>query len=148
MKKHLQYASYIIRHKWFVFIAGLKIGAPLFRLLIHDWSKLLPSEWFPYANYFYGKGNKKLFDRAWNYHIKRNKHHWQYWVLSYDNGSVKCLEMPEKYIYEMVADWMGAGRAIHGYWDISEWYENNKHKMKLHPLTQAKAEVILISIQK
>jgi hypothetical protein len=26
----------------------------LLRLIIHDWSKFLPCEWIPYANYFYG----------------------------------------------------------------------------------------------
>lgn len=52
--KHLWYLRYIILHKWYVLLAGIHYKAPLWRLLIHDWSKFLPSEWLPYASYFYG----------------------------------------------------------------------------------------------
>jgi len=87
--KHFKYLSYVVRHKWFVFRAGLRTGAPLHRLLIHDWSKFLPSEWLPYVNNFYGdrktNSTKAAFDLAWLRHQKRNKHHWQYWVLLNDS---------------------------------------------------------------
>lgn len=107
MKAHLKYLNYIIRHKWFVFVAGLKTKAPLWRLLIHDWSKFRPSEWGPYVEYFYGSkpdptedelinllreltrdGCEANFNVAWNHHQKRNPHHWQYWLLIEDSGSV------------------------------------------------------------
>ncbi len=55
MKKHWLYGKYLARHKWFVLQAGRKTGAPLFCLLIHDWSKFLPNEWNAYATKFYGK---------------------------------------------------------------------------------------------
>ncbi len=140
MNKHLKYLSYIIRHKWFVFQAGLKTRAPLWNLLIHDWSKFLPSEWFPYVEYFYGGGSdeciaKGKFDEAWNHHQKRNKHHWQYWLLQRDDGSIEAIGMPHKYIREMVADWAGAGRAITGKWEVKTWYRENRHKMVLDPST-------------
>ena len=38
-----------------MFRAGLWTGAPLWRLVIHDWSKLLPSELVPYVRKFYGE---------------------------------------------------------------------------------------------
>jgi hypothetical protein len=92
MKKHFQYLWYILRHKWFVFLAGIKIGAPIWRLIVHDLSKFRPSEWFAYVNFFYGKKIESLakdrqeaFDRAWLHHQRRNPHHWQYWVLTEDN---------------------------------------------------------------
>lgn len=91
MKKHFQYLNYVLRHKWFVFLAGIKIGASLWRLLLHDLSKFRPSEWSAYVNYFYGDktdletDRKAAFDRAWLYHQRRNPHHWQYWVLMEDN---------------------------------------------------------------
>lgn len=166
MKKHLLYANYLLRHKWFVFQAGRKIGVNWFRLLKHDFSKFLPSEWIPYTNFFYGayppwsevsdgqKGagypfelsleywtNKFAF--AWNLHQKRNKHHWQAWVLLNDSGSVEALEMPTKYIYEMVADWAGAGRAITGQWEVGKWYRDNEHKMRLNQYTKIQVEAIL-----
>ena len=102
---HFKYLSYVLRHKWYVFVECCKLGTPL-RGILHDLSKFLPSEWFPYARHFYGnlpnwddvkricptyqykntkQGNKDLFDIAWLLHQKRNKHHWQYWLLLEDN---------------------------------------------------------------
>ncbi len=54
MNKHWQYLKYVVRHKWFVLGAGRKLGVPLHRLILHDWTKFLPREWFPYVNEFYG----------------------------------------------------------------------------------------------
>ena len=33
MRKHWLYLKYLMRHKWFVFVAGLRTGAPLWRLI-------------------------------------------------------------------------------------------------------------------
>lgn len=200
MSAHLRYLSYVVRHKWFVLLAGLKTGAPLWRLVIHDWSKFLPSEWFAYARYFYGaeaEGAEAAFDRAWLLHQNRHPHHWQFWVLMEDSPSggkyalgtpnnvdysirtSECIErdaeiwikgsydsrghfqyltanslvtdanryralpMPEHFIREMVADWMGAGRAITGRWEAREWYEKNKQKQVMHPTTRARVEALL-----
>jgi hypothetical protein len=149
MKRNFSYLLYIIKHKWFVLQAGLGIGVPIIRLLIHDWSKFLPSEWTPYAHTFYdsdGNGQyepHKDFDRAWNHHQKRNKHHWQYWVINRDDGTVKCIPMPEKYMREMISDWMGAGRTITGRWEVIEWYDKNYDKIKLHPDTRKKVNILL-----
>lgn len=57
--KHLRYLKYVALHKLYVFIAGFAmrgLDVPfLFRLVIHDLSKLRPSEWRPYATYFYSE---------------------------------------------------------------------------------------------
>lgn len=113
MRPHLQYLAYVVRHKWFVFRAGLRTGAPLWRLLVHDWSKFTPAEWGPYVRKFYG-GWERLdeFDQAWLHHQHHNPHHWQHWLLREDSGLLKLLRMPDDLVREMVADWMGAGRAI------------------------------------
>ena len=127
----------------------------------------MPDEWFPYVNYFYGEyqykdvsdipgGLKSLgiypktkadvereFALAWNAHQKRNKHHWQYWMITWDRGETECLEMPVNYRLEMLADWMGAGKAL-GKPDVRSWYETNKEKIKLHPETRGLVEWALI----
>jgi hypothetical protein len=127
------YLWYIARHKWFVFVECCKLGMPL-RGVIHDWQKFLPFEWRPYAWSFYGPWSyndrpswlKYRFDRAWLHHIHKGPHHWQYWVLRQDDGRRFALEMPMKYRKEMLADWRGTGRAIHGKDDTYSWYHSNK----------------------
>lgn len=166
-RAHLRYLSYVVRHKWFVLLAGLKTGAPLWRLVIHDWSKLTPAEWFPYVQYFYGhddehyrrawrrgvylraprghalRSGTDAFDVAWLHHQHRNPHHHQHWLLREDDGALRALAMPEPLVREMVADWMGAGRAITGRWDAASWYANAAGKMILHPDTRAHVETLV-----
>lgn len=148
--KYWKYLSYIVRHKWFVFIEACKLGIPLLGLF-HDLSKFSPDEWMPYMNYFYGKKpvqrdktgyykptetEDKAFDFAWLLHQKRNKHHWQWWVLPKDDGGLVIMPMEDKYRREMLADWKGAGKA-QGYGDNTvEWYKKNKDKMQLHSETR------------
>jgi hypothetical protein len=155
MKKHFKYLRYVLRHKWFVLVAGLRVRAPIWRLLIHDWSKFLPQEWFPYVSSFYGGWGKdrppevrEAFDQAWNHHQKTNKHHWQYWLLTNDSDEPKSrpLEMPEKYAREMVADWAGAGRAITGKWGALDWYKKNEEKILLHPRTKDLVKTLLLAL--
>jgi len=160
VRDHIQYLKYVIRHKWFVFKGRKRAGCSLWLALIHDWSKFLPVEWIPYTHSFYNKdGSKrkvrnadgsydptkvnKEFDYAWRHHQGSNKHHWQYWVLINDEDGTYPLEMPEKYVREMIADWIGAGMAIAGRKDPNPWYQTNKHKMVLHDVTRKLVEDIL-----
>lgn len=141
MRRHWKYLAYVLRHKWYVFVAGMELGAPLWQLIVHDWSKFLPSEWIPYARTFRkldGTGQYvpyNAFWHAWNSHEKRHKHHWQYWVLIPDKGELQPLAMPDRYRREMLADWIGAGRAL-GKPDTLAWYEANKENIMLHPDTR------------
>lgn len=150
MKSHLQYFRYIIRHKAFVFYAGLKMDAPIWRLVIHDWSKFSRAEWGPYVRQFYDKENKVKgqFEKGWLHHVHKNPHHWNHWVLPGDSAYMdnpgRIVEMPEHFVREMIADWMGAGRAINGRWDIADWYENNKDSIQLHKKTRTLVEHLLM----
>lgn len=171
MKKHIQYFRYLVRHKWFVLLAGLKVGVSPWRLIKHDWSKFLPCEWFPYVESFYGvkrelrndwraremrilghwitKSREEVqdaFNTAWLHHQHLNDHHWQHWVLREDSGSVKVLDMPLECVAEMIADWAGAGRAITGKWEVSDWYDKNREKMQLSPKTSALVEAWIESL--
>lgn len=149
---YMKYLKYVLRHKWFVMFACFK-DRLYWQGIIHDMSKFLPSEFFPYANFFYNKNprNKsgyykptdtgdKAFDFAWLLHQKRNRHHWQWWVLPEDEGGVKVLEMEDKHVREMLCDWEGAGRAQHNEIGVANWYLSNKHKMQLHPNTKKHLE--------
>ncbi len=159
MRSHIAYLFYILRHKWFVLRACLHLRVPLWIALIHDWTKFLPREWFPYVHQFYNKdGTKKPairdktgaydpsmqpieFQVAWLSH-QRNKHHWQAWVSLGDKGYLSALPIPRVYVREMVADWIGAG-AAHGKVDPKGWYAKNGNKMVLHPETRSYLEELI-----
>jgi len=137
-----KYFSYVLRHKWYVMIESIKLGVAPHQAIAHDWSKFLPSELIPYSVCFRtpdGIGRyleSPEFAAAWNHHQKRNPHHWQYWMLTWDRGETECLPMPDKYRREMLADWRGAGRAL-GFPDTKAWYVKNRDNIKLHPDTRA-----------
>ena len=154
MRRYISYLRYVICHKWFVFLACWKKGLG-WRGLVHDLSKFLPSEFIPYARHFYGpdshhkdgshapKGIKdNAFDFAWLLHQKRNKHHWQWWILSLDDGGNKIIMMKHKYIKEMMCDWQGSSMAQGHGKDTKKWYMKNKNNMILSPVTRTRIELI------
>jgi len=140
------------------------------RGIMHDMSKLRPSEFIPYARYFYGeyKSIKEFsgdvrgmylsvgcykekieedFNLAWLKHIHRNPHHWQYWLLQEDDGDLIRLKMQGKYVDEMIADWNGAGIAINGKNNTREWYKKNRENIQLHPRTKHCVETCLSCVE-
>jgi len=163
--KFFKYLRYLVKHKWYVMLECFHEGL-FWRGVTHDLSKFLPDEFFPYMNYFYGKKSKEhiqkegfckpkvtndeKFDFAWLLHQKRNKHHWQWWVLPEDNGRTKVLEMPYPYLQEMICDWIGAGKAQgfvsppnDKYYETNIWYQHNKNRIILHEKSRARIERIL-----
>jgi hypothetical protein len=88
-------------------------------------------------------GREDAFNLAWLKHLHRNPHHWQHYILRNDSGTTEVLAMPYHYMLEMIADWKGAGRAIHGKNETREWYLANCEKMMLHPVTRKYVEDIL-----
>lgn len=162
MKKYIKYLRYLVKHKWFVMRECFKHGIVL-QGILHDISKLTPEEFFPYANFFYGTqrvetkdqngyykpvdtGDSK-FDFAWLLHCKRNKHHWQWWVVPNENGGSKTLPIPEPYLTEMLCDWIGAGKAQghfspteDPYWNVRNWYNANKERIQLADQTRKEIE--------
>ena len=131
---HLRHFGYLIRHKLFVFVAGVRLGVPIWRLLIHDWSKFTPTEWNPYSRRHSGFPIGEEMARAIAHHHRWNPHHWEHW-----NGR----QMPPHFAREMVADWVGAERANHGSWEIRSWYVERQHAMTMHPTTRALVESLL-----
>ncbi len=117
MRKYVWYFGRIIRHKWFVLLECLKRGL-LVRGLCHDLSKFLPSEFIPYARYFYGKNKDDILEDPGDHdvkfarllHQKRNRHHCQWWVLHLDDGAVEAFDMDSRSTQEMICDWLGAAR--------------------------------------
>lgn len=164
MRRYISYFNYVFWHKYYVFCAASIVRElSLWLILIHDWSKFLPCEFIAYAhNFFDDDGGKRFirdktgaydpnsqsvkFKYAWLSH-QQNKHHWQSWISIGNGGKLEALEMPEKYIREMIADWIGAGMALSGRRDPRPWYETNKNDMVLHEKTRARIALILSQIK-
>jgi hypothetical protein len=157
MPIYKKYLWYVLRHKWYVMLECFKNGM-LWRGIAHDISKLLPSEFFPYAKWFYGEYGARFakdeycvadiikhktanhyFDLATEDHYKKNKHHWQSHVLPKDGIG----PMQEKDIKEMVCDWRGFSKLQTGSDQSGEWYKNNSSRMRLLPKTKECIEKLL-----
>lgn len=124
MRRHIAYLKAVLRHKWFVFLACLQWGVPIWSAILHDWDKFLPDEWFAYARTFYKPDGSKQyaesvdFARAWMQHQHRNKHHWQWWLLygstpsrftnclTWDRGNTQIV------IKDGIYDWSGIDNHI------------------------------------
>lgn len=139
----MKYLLLALKHKWFVFLAGLRTKAPLWRLLIHDWTKFLPSELPHYQRQFFGPANDpRGFIGCWTRHQNRHPHHWEYWIprTGHTRGDPSFpdnqpIPMPEWAVREMVADWLGASRAYEGNWPDPEawaWLDTNRSRLRLH----------------
>jgi len=140
-----RYLRYVVRHKWYVFLACCGEGI-WWRGLIHDLSKFYWSEFIPYAEHFCTTSVPKrdpYFDFAWLLHQKRNRHHWQWWLLANDNGDIKVFPMSKTARLEMVCDWYGAGLAQgkkvnkEDKWsETREWFLKNQKNIILSPETE------------
>lgn len=142
-------------HKVEVYRAGCEIAElPIFKekhmrmntfmlqLILHDISKY---SFVEALGYHVLNGSKKdgkemtelaqkWFDEAWHHHKHNNPHHPEYWFSVGKDGATTALEMPTEYVFEMVADWIGASRSYGG--DISEWVPANIDRFSFHPATR------------
>ena len=142
-----QYMSYVLRHKWYVFWAGWRLTTTWKELALcalHDANKFHPAMFRPYAEYFYHPDGSKTttmgpdgfqiypeatirFNRAWLWHIKRSKHHPQYWarvvsvpclhpddVLLNDSGGARCLRCDRRYPPEQIRQVVEEQLLYHG----------------------------------
>jgi len=163
MKRYTKFLWSLLRHKWFVLLGCKKMKVPFYLWIWHDISKFNMIEFIPYARQFRNRDGSKRnvrnkdgsydpaeqaveFRRAWLHH-QRNKHHWQAWCVIGDGGKLDALPMPEKYVREMIADWIGAGMAYNNRSDPRPWWEGNKGKMVLHKETLDMVEGLLKEVE-
>lgn len=114
----------------------------------HDASKDWPEEYNAYDAYFYGNNRSysvvQEFNKAWLHHIHHNPHHWQHWVLIQDDSSEEVLiEMPMKYIVEMICDWWSFSWSSGNLYEIFNWYDDHKNHIKLGKDTRTIVEGML-----
>ncbi|KYK22681.1 hypothetical protein AYK24_00205 [Thermoplasmatales archaeon SG8-52-4] len=114
-KEDWQQAKYLAKHKYYVYKGGRELGADPITLLKHDWSKLKPSIWVPYREFFYGGHGKDPmvfheFRRAVGKHVASETHH----DYKYKNTG--------KPTAENIADWWSIQKIHHPETpDIKTW---------------------------
>lgn len=163
--KYFQHLKTIIKHKIEVGKVCFKFGLK-WRGITHDLSKFSFVEFAPSARYFQGTSSpidaekkEKGYSSAWLHHKAKNKHHQWYW-MDWDNkqNPAPC-RIPRKYVYEMIADWIGAGK-VYGQRAGKEWSQNEPYEYyKAHnrnseskfpiwePVTKAMIDYILIDLK-
>lgn len=147
----IEYLNYIVRHKKLVLEKAFEAGEISIGIF-HDLSKFMPDEFFPFMRWNYSIYGRKAigveyvavqharckasFEKALRKHYLRNKHHWNHWVYVDEFGS-NAVQMPEKYMKEMVLDWRAMSKAFTNDVDNTKnWYLGHRDSMVLHPLTK------------
>lgn len=89
--------------------------------LTHDLSKYSPTEFINGAKYYQGNRSPNVAERAdkgyseaWMHHKAHNRHHYEYWTDMNKNRVYSAVEMPLKYVAEMVADRIAACKTYLG----------------------------------
>lgn len=144
-EKNLRLIKYLLTHKGFVTWAALfKVGGvPLKQVLVHDMSKFSCAEFQTYRRKFRPlEGEEKLPDELWDqallHHYNSNPHHPEYWRIE-----SRLIPIPDRYIKEMVADWLGASRALNGSWDLTNFLNSRFQSFSFHPDTSLKVRLEL-----
>ena len=147
MNKYLEHLKTISMHKIYVARACFKTGHYI-QGIMHDNSKYGITEFVSSAKHFQGHKSPISHEKeingysiAWQSHKGKNKHHWQYWIDWDKNGILFTIEIPRKYLSEMICDWIGAGKAYSkDKWSMKEfksWADSHRDKIILHEDTRA-----------
>ncbi len=102
-------------------VCGYCFRAGLYRQgLMHDLSKLSPTEFMVGAKYYQGTRSPNNAERedtgrslAWLHHKGRNRHHYEYWIdytLDPNGNGLGGVQMPRQYVAEMIFDRVSASK--------------------------------------
>lgn len=154
VKRFFRHLSTINRHRYLVLVHCAKAGI-IKQGLCHDLSKYSPAEVFPSVRHFQGfrspieKEREQIgYSQVWLHHQGRNRHHFEYW-RDYDLKTRKVVpvEMPLRYVVEMICDRMAASKVYYGkaYTDRTplDYFKSGNHIPTMHPKTAALLEELL-----
>lgn len=149
--KYIKYFIYLLRHKYYIFIECIK-NKLFISAIIHDWDKFIPSNFISYSRAlnrenFLKEIEKEKYNRAVFNHRHRSKHHWEYWVAPAPTG-LYLFRIPEKYIKEMICDWICAAKVQNKKQKITTWLSKNERKIFIHPDSMTKILYILCRKEK
>jgi len=156
-QKFIGHARTVHKHRAMVRKLCFKCGL-YWQGLTHDLSKYHPVEFWNGVKYYtgtasphHGERKDKGYSDACVHHHNRNKHHVEYWQDINPNTGVSVpIEMPEKYLKEMICDRVAASMTYLGdkYYSAAplEYYESHKYENRWHHMTQEKVEYYLDKI--
>lgn len=105
--------------------------------LTHDLSKYSPVEFINGVKFFTGKGSPHMgerakygYSKAWLHHKGHNKHHAEYWQDIRPNGKTESIDMPRKYLAEMICDRVAASKIYlkENYTNDAPWKYYDSHR--------------------
>lgn len=144
----------ITKHRHEVIRLCFQAGIP-FQGLLHDLSKYRPQEFLTGVKYYQGikSPNEKErrefgYSKAWLHHKGRNKHHFEYW-LDYSplTKSMEPVQMPRKYVAEMVCDRIAASKIYQGekYHNGAPliYFQQSRDRVLMHENTKNELEYLL-----
>ena len=153
-----QHFKTITHHRLVVMAGCFRIGL-YWQGLTHDLSKYSPTEFCNGAKYYQGTRSPNTAEReikgyseAWMHHKGRNRHHYEYWTdISRETRNYESLQMPRKYLVEMVMDRRAACKVYQGdaYTDSAAlvYFERSREKTLMHPKTQQELRFLLTMLQ-
>ena len=137
----------ILIHKHWVLYYACKLGIP-WQGFWHDMSKFSPVEFIESVKFYQGGKSSPIpaakkaqgYSLAWQHHKGHNRHHYEHWTDNYDAPfGTTCIKIPYKYVLEMIADYLAAGRTYQGKsFTLNgeyEWWLKQKDIRKMHPYT-------------
>lgn len=148
----------ILTHKKYVFFFARKLGIG-WQGFWHDMSKFSPVEFWESVKYYQGTSSPidaakadMGYSMAWLHHKGHNKHHYEHWQDNFDKGG-EPLRMPDKYVKEMICDYLAAGRAYSGKgFDFKSewawWLNKTKNPIAMHPSNKLVVETVLGKLNK
>lgn len=158
MKKIFRHLKTIFIHKYWVFYYCRRLGIT-WQGIVHDMSKFSPVEFIESVKYFQGGKSSPIpvakreqgYSLAWQHHKGRNPHHYEYWTDNYDDGTT-CIKMPFKYVLELIADYLAAGKTYNGK-DFTiqqeiDWWNSCKDKKAINELTKLEITFLFMMIEK
>lgn len=115
--KFFKHLHMVTKHRAKVFVNCAKCGL-FWRGLVHDLSKYSLAEFWEGVKYYTGKGSpisacrkENGYSYAWIHHLKRNKHHIEYW---HDFENNVQMNMPYKYAVECICDKIASAKCYKG----------------------------------
>ena len=154
LKKLFGHLRTITKHRHMVMSLCRKAGIG-WQGLRHDLSKYSYTELKTGAKFYTGDRSpnsaeraQKGFSEAWMHHKGRNRHHFEYWTdLSPVTRTYEPVDMPVRYLCEMVADRIAACKTYQGaaYTDASalQYLDRAQESRLVHPNTMKRLRFLL-----